>query len=102
MNKTMKTLIANLMMLALIGGCSSLGEPRQPPAEYSGEVDVVEYYANGNMKRKTAYLDGEMTSDVRFFSTGTEESSEHYVMGEVHDATYYFSSGRIKSEIKSK
>ena len=102
MNKTTKTLIANLMMLALLGGCSSLGKPRQPPAEYSGEVDVVEYYANGNMKRKTAYLDGEMTSDVKYFSTGTEKSSEHYVMGEVLDATYYFASGRVKSELKSK
>ena len=102
MNKTTKTLIIYLMTFALLGGCGNLGKPRQPPAEYSGEIDIVEYYANGNMKRKTAYLDGEMTSDVKFFSTGTEESSEHYVMGEVHDATYYYSSGRIKSEIKTK
>ena len=102
MNKTTKTLIIYSMTFALLGGCGNLGKPRQPPAEYSGEFDIVEYYANGNMRRKTAYLDGEMTSDVKFFSTGTEESSEHYVMGEVHDATYYFSSGRIKSEIKPK
>jgi len=102
MNKTTITLIIHLITFALLGGCGNLGKPRQPPAEYSGEIDIVEYYANGNMKRKTAYLDGEMTSDVKFFSTGTEESSEHYVMGEVHDATYYYSSGRIRSEIKSK
>ena len=101
MNKTTKTLIIYLITFALLGGCGNLGKPRQPPAEYSGEIDIVEYYANGNMKRKTAYLDGEMTSDVKFFSTGTE-SSEQYVMGEVHDATYYYSSGRIKSEIKPK
>ena len=102
MNKTTKVLIIHMITFALLGGCGNLGEPRQPPAVYSGEFDIVEYYANGNMKRKTAYLDGEITSDVKFFSTGTEESSEHYVMGEVQDATYYYSSGRIKSEIKTK
>lgn len=102
MNKITKTWIVQLMALALLGGCSNLGKPRQLPAEMSGEVDVVEHYANGNMKRNTAYLDGEMMSDVKYFSTGTEKSSEHYVMGEVHDATYYFSSGRLKSATKSK
>lgn len=102
MNKTMGTLIIYLMAFALLGGCGNLGKPRQPAAEHSGEVDVVEYYANGNIKRQTAFLDGEVTSDVKYFSTGTEESSEHYVKGEVHDATYYFASGRIKSQINSK
>lgn len=102
MNKTTRTLIIYLMTFALLGGCGNLGKPRQPTAEHSGEVDVVEYYANGNMKRKTAFLDGEVTSDVKYFSTGTEESSERYVKGEVHDATYYFASGRVKSEVKSK
>ena len=102
MNKISKTWIIYLMTFALLGGCSNIGKPRQPSANLTGEVDVVEHYSNGNMKRKTAYLDGEMVSDVKYFSTGTEESSEHYVMGEVHDATYYFASGRLKSEIKSK
>jgi len=102
MNKITKTWIVHLMTLALLGGCSNFGKPRQPPAGFSGEVEVVEHYANGNMKRKTAYLDGEMMSDVKYFSTGTEKSSEHYVMGEVHDAAYYFASGRVQSETKSK
>ena len=102
MNKLTNYRIVYLMALVLLGGCSTLGKPHQPLAEISGEVDVVEYYANGNMKRKTTYLDGEMMSDAKYFSTGTEESTEQYVMGEVHDATYYFASGRVKSEIKLK
>jgi hypothetical protein len=102
MNKITNTGIVYLMALALLGGCSGIGQPRQLPANFSGEVDVIEHYANGNMKRKTAYLDGELMSDVKYFSTGTEKSSEQYVMGEVHDATYYFASGRLKSETKSK
>ncbi len=102
MNKIAKKIATYVMAFALIGGCSNFGEPRQPPNASSGEFEVVEYYANGNMKRKTAFLDGEMTSDVKYFSTGTEESSEQYITGEVHDATYYYSSGRKKTEIKSK
>jgi len=74
MNTTKITLTIYLMTLTLLGGCGNLGEPRQPPAEYSGEVNVVEYYANGNTKRKTAYLDGDMTSDVKYFSTGRIQS----------------------------
>ena len=102
MKKTMITLTATLMTVVLIGGCSSVRKPGEPPISYSGTGYVVEYHANGKISRKTEYLNGEMTSDVTYYASGTEKSNAHYTQGEMHDATYYFASGRVKAEIRPK
>lgn len=102
MMKTVAFLTATLMTATLAGGCSSIEKPLASPTSYHGTGEVVEYHANGKIKRKAEYQSGELVSVVRFYASGTEQSNEHYAVGEIHDATYYFADGRVKTRIRSK
>ena len=100
MTKKIAATIVTLLAVSLLAGCSSFQE--KGPIAYSGTGDIVEYHANGKIKRKTEYMDGELVSVVSFYASGTEEFTELYTSGELHDATYYFASGRVKTEIRGK
>ena len=102
MTKLISQLSITLMMVTLLGGCSSIGKPADGPIVHQGTGNVVEYYANGKVKREAEYLDGELVAVVTYYASGTEESNEHYELGHIHDATYYFADGRVKTEISSE
>ena len=88
-----------LMAATLLAGCSGIPQSSDTVVNYSGSGDVVQYHANGKVKRKAVYLDGQLVSVVSFYANGAEESNEQYQLGEIHSATYFFRSGRVKTTI---
>ena len=102
MTKLISQLSITLVMVTLLGGCSSVRGPADGPIIHQGTGNVVEYHANGKVKREAEYLDGELVTVVTYYASGTEESNEHYELGHIHDATYYFADGRTKTEISSE
>ena len=102
MTKLISKISITLVMVTLLGGCSSVRGPADGPIVHQGTGNVVEYHANGKIKREAEYLDGELVTVVTYYASGTEESNEHYELGHIHDATYYFADGRTKTEISSE
>lgn len=99
MTKTTATFIAAILASTLLAGCSNNPRSSDTVTKYSGSGDVVEYHANGEVKRKAVYVDGQLVSVVSFYASGTKESSEQYQLGEIHSATYFFRSGRVKTRV---
>ena len=99
MNKTTATLIAAILATTLLTGCGSIPQSSDTIINYSGTGDVVEYHANGKVKRKAVYINGQLVSVVSFYASGAQESTEQYQSGEIHSAAYFFRSGRVKTEI---
>lgn len=99
MTRTTATLIAAILAATLLAGCSSFPHSSDTVINYSGSGDVLEYHANGKVKRKAVYLDGKLVSVVSFYANGAKESNEQYQLGEIHSATYFFRSGRVKTTI---
>jgi len=93
--------IATILAITLTVGCStqqsSLTADKHP---VSGEV--VEYHANGKVKRRAEYLDGQLVSVDSYYASGTTESNEQYQSGEIHSGTYFFTSGRVKAKIDTE
>ena len=102
MTKLISQLSITLVVVALLGGCSSVRGPADGPIVHQGTGNVVEYHANGKIKREAEYLDGELVTVVTYYASGTEKSNEHYALGDIHDATYYFADGRVKTKISSE
>jgi hypothetical protein len=98
MTKTTALSIAAILVITMTAGCStqrpSLAADKHP---VSGEV--VEYHANGKVKRKAEYLDGQLVSVNSYYANGSTEFNEQYQSGEIHSGTYFFTSGRVKAEI---
>ena len=93
--------IATILAITLTAGCSiqesSLTADKHP---VSGEV--VEYHANGKVKRKAEYHDGQLVSVDSYYASGTTESNEQYQSGEIYSGTYFFTSGRVKARINAE
>ena len=93
--------IATILAITLTASCStqksSLTADKHP---VSGEL--VEYHANGTVRRKAEYLDGQLVSVDSYYASGTTESNEQYQSGEIQSATYFFTSGRVKAKINAE
>jgi hypothetical protein len=102
---TMKKLALQLMavttIVTLIGGCSSSPTAADIAIEHLDTGSLVEYHANGKVKREAEYTDGELVTLITYYASGTEASNEHYLLGELLAATYYFADGRVKTRISS-
>jgi len=97
-----KTIIptATLMAACLVAGCSA--QPIEPPDAYRGTGEIVDYHANGKVKRVARYEAGELASQVSYYASGTEASNELFESGEIQSATYYFENGEVKTEVTAR
>ena len=101
MKKSSLQVMAVAMMVTLTGGCSSVPTAADNAIEHLDTGSVVEYHANGKVKREAEYTDGELVTLITYYASGTEASNEHYMLGELLAATYYFADGRVKTKISS-
>jgi antitoxin component YwqK of YwqJK toxin-antitoxin module len=96
-----KTLIfvALVFAAASLAGCGSSPHKSALASEFDGSGKLTEFHANGKVKRKATFLDGELVSAASYYASGVEESDEQYELGKIHSATYYFSNGRVKASL---
>ena len=92
-------LISTLFTILLLASCSNFETIELTQVQYQGSGDVVEYHANGQIRTKAVYLDGELVSRVAFYASGTKEAQESYQNNQLHQATYYFTSGEVKGKV---
>lgn len=102
MKKSLLQLMAVGMIVTLTAGCSSVPTAADIAIEHLDTGSLVEYHANGKVKREAEYKDGELVTLITYYASGTEASNEHYLLGELLAATYYFADGRVKTKISSK
>ena len=98
-----KTLIFVAIVFAVVSlaGCGSYPHQSVLAADFDGSGKLTEYHANGKIKHKATFLDGQMVSAASYYASGVEESEEHYELGKIHSATYFFSNGRVKASLVS-
>ena len=96
-----KTLIFVAMVFAAasLAGCGSSPHQRVLASDFNGSGELTEYHANGKVKRKATFLDGQLVSAATYYPSGVDESDEHYELGKIHSATYFFSNGRVKASL---
>ena len=99
MTRMINLLAAITATVGLTAACSSAPRPGDAITEYSGSGTVVEYHANGKVRRKAEYVDGRLSTVASYYASGQQESSERYEHGELESATYYFASGRVKARV---
>jgi antitoxin component YwqK of YwqJK toxin-antitoxin module len=99
MNKHSAKLLAVGMAAIFLSGCAGTMQPIEQTANFHGTGEVVEYHANGKVRRKATYVDGRLVTTESYYASGTKESDESYDYGELHSATYFFSSGEVRATI---
>jgi antitoxin component YwqK of YwqJK toxin-antitoxin module len=96
-----KTLIFVAMVFAAVSlpGCGSSPHQSVLASNFDGSGELTEFHANGKVKRKATFLDGQLVSAASYYPSGVEESDEHYELGKIHSATYFFSNGQVKASL---
>ncbi len=67
--------------------------------QYQGTGEVIEYHANGKVKSKSVFVQGQLTSTVTFFTSGTKDCEQTFRDHQLHSETCYFTSGDVKRTI---
>ena len=102
MNRTFFCITILLLGLVVVSGCETIQGYETPEISYAGTGEVVDYHANGRVKRKTDFVDGHLVSTVSFYASGTMASEEEYAEGKLTRAVYYFKSGDVKTRVGAK
>ena len=91
-----------ILFTILLAGCSNFSATEPTVVHYQGTGDVIEYHANGQIKTKAEYHNGQLVSKVAFYASGTKEAQENYQNNQLHQAIYYFTSGEVKKTITAR
>jgi len=93
----------NLMFIAitifLLASCSNISIDGVVTIEYQGTGEVIEYHANGKIKSKSVFVQGQRTSTVTFFASGTKACEQIFRDNQLHSETCYFTSGDVKRTV---